>query len=292
MNFSIMTASFPIDNETFEEIKALCENSMKVDGYNYDSIFNLLESRNENSRGFFILAYHNKTDQLVGVVSAIDKIGLSTYEWSILVDPMYRQIGIGKALANVLSEALHQRRAQGELALVIDRDKKGTKFVEKLGFEYGFSEATLEAETAVMEKVEGIRIRKYIELLDKEPLIKIFQHAFGDLREESIELINYNTSTEGIILWVAEFDGDIAGTVTTTKQGDIQWVSALAVNPEMQGKGVGSAMLNFVKDYALHNGEKKVMLDVEIENEYALHVYEKAGFIKSLQVDYFVYKGK
>ncbi|RKJ65064.1 GNAT family N-acetyltransferase, partial [Butyricicoccus sp. 1XD8-22] len=37
---------------------------------------------------------------------------------------------------------------------------------------------------------------------------------------------------------------------------------------------------------------KIVMLDVEVENERALSLYEKAGFMKSMQVDFFVYSSR
>ena len=85
----------------------------------------------------------------------------------------------------------------------------------------------------------------------------------------------------------AELDGEVVGTVTTRKEGEVQWISAFAVAPNKQGRGIGTQILNWVKDYALQNGERYVMLDVEIENDKAIRVYEKAGFLKLMQIDYF-----
>lgn len=292
MNFSIITASFPIDIETYNEIKLLCETAFKTDKYSYSSVLNLLESRQYNVKGFFVLAYDDEQDQLVGVASSIDQMGLNTYEWSILIAPMYRGIGLDEAILKVLGDGLHQRGAEGELALVIENDTERRKFVEKYGYSYSFSEATFEAKPEGMELSNSISIRPYIESTDKEALITIFSNAFGDLREESIELITYNTVTAGRILWVAVVEDEIVGTVTSSKEGEVQWVTALAVHPEKQGLGIGTALLNWVKNFAMRNGEKLVMLEVEIENDRALALYEKAGFLKSMQVDYFIYTGE
>ncbi len=292
MNFSIMTASFPIDGETYKEIKMLCNDAFVADQYNYCTVLNLSESMSTNVRGFFVLAYDEQQGQLVGVASAMDQIGLNTYEWSILVSPMYRKIGIDEALLKVLEDGLHQRGAEGELALVIENDKPRRKFVEKYGYSYSFSEATFEAKPEIMKPNDNIYIRPYIEASDKEQLIEILIETFGDLREEALELISYNTSTDNRILWIAMVNDEVAGTVTSSKEGEVQWITALAVHPSKQGLGVGTALLNWVKDFAFRNGEKMVMLDVEIENERALAVYENAGFIKSMQVDYFVYSGE
>ena len=291
MNFSIITASFPIDVETYNEIKNLCDDACTIDQYNYSILLNLPISQKSNIKGFFVLAYDDEKDELVGVASAVDQMGLNTYEWSILVAPMYRQIGIDEALLKVLGDGLHQRGAEGELSLVIENDKYRRNFVEKYGYTYSFSEATFEAKPQLFDQNDRVYIRPYFEATDKERLIEIYCEAFGDLMEESQELITYNTTTDGRILWIALVDDKIAGTVTSVKEGDVQWITALAVHPDSQGQGIATALLNWVKDFALRNGERLVMLEVEIENERALAVYERAGFIKSMQVDYFVYNG-
>lgn len=289
MNFSIMTASLPIDEETFEEIKALCDEALGADGCQHSNALNLYMTRNPSSRGFSVLAYDDEKNALIGVANAIDKMGLNTYEWAILISPMYRNFGIDDAMMKVLNDGLRQRGAEGELVLLMENDKYGRNLIERYDYSYCFSEATYKAIPEVMQPKKEINIRHFKEASDMEVLIGIFQEAFGDLRDESIELISYNSTAQDTILWVAEYDGEIAGTVTSAKKGEVQWISALAVHSKLQGQGIGTALLNWVKDFALRNGEKLVMLDVEIENENALAVYEKAGFTKSMQVDYFVY---
>ncbi|MEG0472042.1 MAG: GNAT family N-acetyltransferase, partial [Solibacillus sp.] len=123
---------------------------------------------------------------------------------------------------------------------------------------------------------------------DTEEIVTILMSTFGDMREESLDLIDYNSTTEGLVMWTVEHDEVTIGTITTRKEGEVQWITAFAVAPAMQGRGMGTQILQWVKDYAIRNGEKRVLLDVEIENASALRVYEKAGFMKSIQMDYFV----
>ena len=288
MNISIITASFPVDQETLAEVKELCALTSAVDGCHYEAVLNIEAASMYGVTGFFVLAYDDEANQLVGVGSAIDMIGLHTYEWSIIVAPMYRKVGIGGALVSVVQEGLDQRGAEGQLGLVITGAPYGQMFIEQNGYEYSFSEATLEAGVQKMIPNQEINIRRFVN--EHTELVEIFSAAFGDLPDESAELIAYNTSGEGRILWVARKEEKVVGTVTSFKEGNVQWVTALAVNPDYEGQGIGSTLLAWVKDYALRNGEKYVMLDVEIENEKALRVYEKAGFLKALQIDYFAKK--
>ncbi|MFF5994131.1 GNAT family N-acetyltransferase [Lysinibacillus sp. KU-BSD001] len=290
MNFSFMTVSFPVDAETLREMKGLCEEAYKTDGVHYESILNLPNAQNYEASGFFVLVYNDEDNQLVGLASAIDLLGLNTYEWSIVVLPMYRQIGLGDAVYQVVREGLEVRGADGELALMMEGVVSGKAFLEKRGYVYSFSEATLEARAEKVETRDNVTIRPF-KLTDTEALVDIFCEAFGDLQEEALELITFNSQTEGLVLWVAEENGTVVGTVTTRKEGDAHWVTALAVHPTYGGRGIGTELLNSVKQFAFSGGEQFVLLDVELDNNQALAVYQKAGFSKSAQVDYFAFGG-
>lgn len=288
MNISVMTVSFPLDVETLRELKVLCEEATLHDYRVYETIMNIPAAGSLESRGFLVLAYENDTDELVGAASAIDLIGLHTYEWSLVVTPAYRQKGVGTALVKALQAGLEERGAEGQLAVVIDGSPFGHAFIEKCGYSYSFSEATLETEAEPVELRNDIQITPF----DGEQieLIAIYSKAFGDLPSESEELIAFNTSTNGRKLWVAKQNGQVVGTVTTVEENEVHWVTALAVHPQYQGQGIGIALLSFSKDYASQRSAKFVMLDVEIENRKALAVYEKAGFMKAQQLDYYVKK--
>lgn len=287
MNLSAITVSFPLDEETFEELQQLCEVA-ECDGQMYNQVMNLPAARSYDMRGFYVLVYDDDKNELVGAGTAVDLMGLNTYEWSILVAPMYRQLGIGSAIYHVLKEGMEARESEGELALTVEGAHFGKEFLQKLGYLYSFSEATLEARAEVLQQQGSVTLRPFMQK-DTEALVSIFSEAFGDMREESLELIDFNTTTEGLVMWTAEIGDEVVGTVTTRKEGEVEWITAFAVAPNKQGQGIGTQILNIVKDYAIRNGEKTILLDVEIDNANALRVYEKAGFMKSTQLDYYIY---
>ncbi len=286
MNISVMTVSFPLDGETLKEVKLLCEEATVQDYRVYETIMNVPMASSFENKGFMVLAYEDEKDLLVGAASAIDLMGLHTYEWSLVVTPAYRQKGIGTALVEGIQVGLKERGAEGQLAVVIDGSPYGHTFIENKGFTYSFSETTLETKAEPVTLRSDINIQTYNG--EQAELITIYCEAFGDLPEESEELIAFNTSTNGRELWVAYRDGAVVGTVTTAKENEIQWVTALAVHPNCEGQGIGTALLSFSKDYASKVGAAFVMLDVEVDNKKALSVYEKAGFMKAQQIDYYV----
>ncbi|MFB2516758.1 GNAT family N-acetyltransferase [Lysinibacillus sp. OTC-L20] len=286
MNISVMTVSFPLDGETLKEVKLLCEEATVQDYRVYETIMNVPMASSFENKGFMVLAYEDEKDLLVGAASAIDLMGLHTYEWSLVVTPAYRKKGIGTALVEGIQVGLKERGAEGQLAVVIDGSPYGHTFIENKGFTYSFSETTLETKAEPVTLRSDINIQAYNG--EQAELITIYCEAFGDLPEESEELIAFNTSTNGRELWVAYRDGAVVGTVTTAKENEIQWVTALAVHPNCEGQGIGTALLSFSKDYASKVGATFVMLDVEVDNKKALSVYEKAGFMKAQQIDYYV----
>ena len=285
MNFSAMTVSFPLDVETFEEIEQLLVAAAEVDHVQYAGVMNLQMAKSYEAKGFFVLIYNDATNELAGAASAIDLMGLNTYEWSLVVAPMYRNIGMADALLNVLYDGLKARGAEGMLALAMESKTYGRKFLESRGYVYSFSEATLEVKAEpTSTKITMREVTEY----DTETLVSIFVNAFGDQREESLDLIKFNTQSPELMMWVAELNGQVVGTVTTRKESDAQWITALAVSLSAQGQGIGTEILQWVKNYAHKGGEQVVMLDVEIDNKQALHVYERVGFMKNMQIDYFV----
>lgn len=283
MELSTFAISFPIDKETLEEIKDLIEECERQDGRSYRQIMNEWAWSSTDTKGFTVVAYEE--ERLVGVISAIDMIGVHVYEWSCVVSPYDRRQGVGKELFKTLKENLELRGTEGNLGLSISESESGKAFIQKLDYRYEFSEATLETEAFNGDITERTEFRIYDGEYDK--LAPILMAAFGDTEEEVKALIDFNSQDPSRKIWLAFEEGEAVGTVTTVEAEDSLWITALAVHPSQTGKGIGSSLLRHCRYEAGRKKKEKVMLDVEIDNEQALSIYERAGFLPVLQVDYY-----
>jgi mycothiol synthase len=88
--------------------------------------------------------------------------------------------------------------------------------------------------------------------------------------EDGMMLLYYNKEPIGTIRASVEFEAGEAYT----------YISVVCVNPEHRGKGLGRNLLRAAIDYGRSKGMPKAMLCVDIENESALNLYLREGFIK------------
>ena len=56
-------------------------------------------------------------------------------------------------------------------------------------------------------------------------------------------------------------------------------IHTLCVDPESSGRGIGTSLVNFIKDYAKELRCVAIRLNTTAKNEPAKHLYEKNGFV-------------
>lgn len=280
-----MKASFPIDELTIKEMMDIIQKTKEQYHQDISQLTNCNDWGNYKNIGFVILAY-SEEDQLLGFIVANDLFGLNTYEWTVVVHPEYRRMGIGTVLVDGLKNALNERGATGDMAVSF-ADEVGHQFLHQQGYEYNSSEATLQAPSEKSEVSNLIDVRFFKEE-DTNKLIQLMHDGFGDLPEETEELISLNTTTKGRSLYMVERNQEIVGTVSLVENETGIWITALTVDPIIRGQGIGSSILQWVKNYAYTSDQNKVLLEVEIDNNSAISVYKKAGFTPINQIDYFV----
>ena len=80
---------------------------------------------------------------------------------------------------------------------------------------------------------------------------------------------------------VAEDAGTVAGyAVLHQLRGEAE-IFTLAVAPEFQGKGIGTALLVDLMSEANREGAFRVVLQVRSSNDHAIHIYKKAGVVQA-----------
>ena len=84
------------------------------------------------------------------------------------------------------------------------------------------------------------------------------------------------------VMLVAELDGEIAGTVSSTRHRlqlpDSLRMLALDVGRAFRRQGIGTALIEAIEDKARREGLRSVNLEVELDNHAALHLYERLGY--------------
>lgn len=211
VDIAIMTVSFPIDAETSTEIQDLVRTSTALEGVNYEHVLNISTMTDSLSKGFAVLAYGEK-DDLFGVISAFDMIGIHSYEWSGLVHPDFRRQGLGHALISEMQRNLEVRGAESELALNVKESEAGAAFLKRSGYEWNFTEATLKSEVNATKEDPDVEVVPFT--TQKEVLTRILMSAFEDTEDEVNTLLEYNSSNPYRHVFVAKKQNEVVGTVT------------------------------------------------------------------------------
>lgn len=91
------------------------------------------------------------------------------------------------------------------------------------------------------------------------------------------------------MLLVAELDGDVVGTVTICPigsrfaeigtEGEVEF-RFLAVDPSVQGAGIGSALVAAVDEHARASGARALAICVRDTNTDAAAMYDRMGFVR------------
>jgi RimJ/RimL family protein N-acetyltransferase len=95
------------------------------------------------------------------------------------------------------------------------------------------------------------------------------------------------------VLYVYESNGTAAGMCKLVPQqyrnAHILYLGGVGIHPLFAGKGEGINMLQDVILFAKQKGFKRIELSVASINERAIHLYEKAGFVKEGLLKNFTY---
>ena len=99
------------------------------------------------------------------------------------------------------------------------------------------------------------------------------KEAFGTLYKE---LIASGT------LYVASDGEKIVSTFRliskSHRQSHVLYLGSFVTHVSLQGKGIGTKSLIYIREYAQANGFRRIELTVDLHNDPAIHLYKKAGF--------------
>ncbi|MBG87681.1 MAG: hypothetical protein CMO80_12370 [Verrucomicrobiales bacterium] len=96
--------------------------------------------------------------------------------------------------------------------------------------------------------------------------------GWNQTRTDWIRFMEYEPSG----CFVAEWDGKVVGTITTTSYGtDLAWIGMMLVDPDYRRRGIATALMEHAMRYLENEGVKCIKLDATPEGRL---VYERLGF--------------
>lgn len=83
----------------------------------------------------------------------------------------------------------------------------------------------------------------------------------------------------GGVFVIAEAEGRVVGMGALRRvNNDTAEIKRMRVQPELQGKGLGTRMLKLLESKAKELGYKRLILDTSLQQQAALHIYTKHGY--------------
>jgi GNAT superfamily N-acetyltransferase len=125
-------------------------------------------------------------------------------------------------------------------------------------------------------------------------LVELLGILFSHEREFSPNPEKQSEALEAILadrsrgrIFVAREGSEVVGmasllyTISTAEGGKAALFEDLIVHPQHRGKGIGSKLVNYVIQQARAEGVLRITLLTDLENDTALGLYRKLGFVDS-----------
>lgn len=86
---------------------------------------------------------------------------------------------------------------------------------------------------------------------------------------------------DGGAIFFAVDDGEVVGTAALIADGDSFELAKMAVDPEAQGRRIGSRLIEACISHASAAGKASIYLDSNTILDAAIHLYRKYGFVEA-----------
>jgi len=138
---------------------------------------------------------------------------------------------------------------------------------------------TISVRRVARKDVDSV-VRLWQAIADERKFV-VTEHVSPERRKRWVRSI-----TDGGVLWeLAEVDGELAGTLTLSRYGNLAKTKhirelEIGIAKPFRGIGVGTALMDCAIRWADRRKVKKVILSVFSTNGRALSLYKKFGFLR------------
>ena len=197
-----------------------------------------------------------------------------------LVHPDHRRRGIGRALVDALHNECRSRGRETFLLVSEAASPSGAAFAEALGGHRTNSEYRLQLNPELLRpappRPQPLTVRHAC-ADDIETLTQLLAQSFGDQEEKCRGKIVAWLADPLQRFYIGASDGSAVGLVRVNFFESSACLNSFGVLPALQGKGYGRQILGgVIQDLLTDNWQ--VLIEVETQNDNALHLYLSSGF--------------
>jgi ribosomal protein S18 acetylase RimI-like enzyme len=273
-----------LGNKQLDDIRSLqqiCEEKENIElKLNWDSLRNRPDGQQND---FF---QYDDNGKLLGYLALYTFGG--PIELCGMVHPEHRQKGI---FSQLFKQARHSLEKASKLLINAPANSASAKsFLKSRPCTYSFSEYQMkhQASKIIAEVNPQVTLRNAIE--SDLNFISYLDSVCFDIPEQETIAFNKEAWLGGNEpTFIVEYGGKEAGKIRIQKEEDATWIYGFAIEPSLQGNGIGRSALSQVVMNEQNKGIERVHLEVAAENEHALRLYKSCGFESYGTQDYYEY---
>ena len=180
-----------------------------------------------------------------------------------------------------------------ELAVVVENDeRRRPSLYARYGLEHIEDVIAMELDPLTMPSPNGPQLR-FVPVLPGAPdlpAIRLVDDlAFGWLWRNGPEEFRHYFAMDDVHVFLGLLDGEPVSYFGVTVYDGWGHLDRIAVRPDLQGQGIGSATLGGALTFLLANGARSVGLSTQGHNQRSRRLYERFGFVRLPQNDYRIY---
>jgi ribosomal protein S18 acetylase RimI-like enzyme len=209
--------------------------------------------------------------------------GGADLELTGMVDPVARREGIGDALLAAAIPIARERGWSKALLVTPRSSPAGKAFALAHGAVLEHSEHHLSLGPTPPAAAHDVHVAlRPAADADTAEVSRILATAFGSEHPTPVQADGEDEQT-----YVIAREAVTVGTVRVSRQGTSAGIYGFAVDPPLQGKGIGRAVLNQLCTQLRADACEHVTIEVEVDNERALDLYLSVGFEPRTTEDYY-----
>lgn len=227
--------------------------------------------------------------QLVSVLS-IFMPKLTEVEISGFTHPKDRQKGYFSMLLDQMNKEIMKLGMIDRLFICEYQSVDGISFVNSISARYEFSEHELTFNQKQFELLPKIDSDLQVEVskpIDLDRLVEIYHNTFHIPTDESKPMVMKALDSERKTQFNAILNGIIIGTCAVSFNEDATYLLGVAIDTPYQGKGYGKGFLVKVIQNLLTNKINNLMIEVDSTNANAYQLYQRIGFEKRSEFQYY-----